>query len=363
MSSVASQPNDPDTPSPAKAPSASAPVTLALLALNVLVFLVMVVSGVSFFSPTTESVLKWGADYGPLTLGGQWWRMFASLFIHFGVIHILFNMVVLANIGPFMETLLGSSGYAVLYVAAGLGGGAASLAWHPGTVSAGASGAIFGLYGALLAFLVLHGGSISKEVLIPLRKGALVFVGYNVLYGLVRPDVDMAAHIGGLVTGFLLGLFLAQPATLQAPARGGRNATAAVLGLAVLVVPLMALPKPDDLMAEIKRMSDVEDKAIDLFNSSINKWKADKLTDAQFLEIMEQQVMPKWKAERDALSKLKGLSKEQTHLAASLVKYMGAREDSWELLVDGVRTGDVGKVQKSAEKGDEADKLAQKIGK
>jgi rhomboid protease GluP len=264
----------PSTAGPAAAPSESpgpsAAVTYTLIGLNVLVFIVMVISGVSFLSPTTESLLKWGADYGPLTLRGQWWRMFTSMFVHIGVMHVLFNMVVLANIGPFMEVLLGGSGYTILYVAAGLGGDAASLALHPGTVSAGASGAIFGLYGGLLAFLVLHKSSIAKEVLFPLWKGAAVFVGYNLLYSL-KPGVDMAAHAGGLAAGFVIGLFLVQPASEIAPARGTRNGVAALLGLAVLIVPLVALPKPDDLIAEVNRMSAVEDKAVDVFNNSLNK--------------------------------------------------------------------------------------------
>src|SRR5215468_1786445 len=71
-------------------------VTLALLILNTLIFIVMSIKGVSFFSPTAESVLPWGADYGPLTLNGQWWRMFTSMFVHFGIIHLAFNMWVLA---------------------------------------------------------------------------------------------------------------------------------------------------------------------------------------------------------------------------------------------------------------------------
>ena len=346
---------------PSESPGPSATVTYTLIGLNVLAFVVMVISGVSFLSPTTESLLKWGANYGPLTLRGQWWRMFTSIFVHIGVMHVLFNMVVLANIGPFMETMLGGSGYTILYVAAGLGGGAASLALHPGTVSAGASGAIFGLYGGLLAFLMLHKSSIAKEVLFPLWKGAAVFIGYNLLYSL-KPGVDMAAHVGGLAAGFIIGLFLVQPASAIAPARGTRNGVAALLGLAILIVPLVALPKPDDLIAEVNRMSAVEDKAVDLFNTSLNKWKANQLTDQQFLDVMEQQVLPKWKAERETMSKLKGLSKGQAELASSLVAYMGAREEGWSLLVDGVRTGDAEKIRKSAKKGDEADKLAMKIG-
>src|SRR5262249_35489619 len=176
----------------------------------VLVFVLMVLKGVSAWDPTADSVLKWGADYGPLTLRGQWWRMAVSTFLHFGLIHLLFNMLVLFNIGLFMESLAGRVEFVVLYLVCGLGGSAASLAWHPSIVSAGASGAIFGLYGALLGFLFRHRGVIPGESLASLRKGALTFVGYNLLFGL-RPGVDMAAHLGGLATGFLLGLFLIQP--------------------------------------------------------------------------------------------------------------------------------------------------------
>jgi len=197
--------------------------TVVLIALNVLVYAVMVARGVSWFSPTAESVLPWGADYGPLTLHGQSWRMMVSTFLHFGIIHIAFNMFVLLNIGVFMERLAGRLRFVVLYLVCGLGGSAASLAWHPSTVSAGASGAIFGLYGALLGFLLRHRGSIAPEALASQRKAALTFIAYNVLYGL-RPGVDMAAHLGGLAAGFVLGLFLIEWAPASGdPAVTGRN--------------------------------------------------------------------------------------------------------------------------------------------
>src|SRR5215472_8722562 len=200
--------------------------TIVLIALNILMFLIMVLQGVSVFEPTAESVLKWGADYGPLTLHGQWWRMVVSTFLHFGLIHLLFNMFVLFNIGLFMESLAGRVSFVVLYLVCGLGGSAASLVWHPSIVSAGASGAIFGLYGALLGFLVRHRGSIPGESLASLRKGALTFIGYNLLYGL-RPGVDMAAHVGGLVTGFVLGLSLIErPATLSSASVSGEPTAA-----------------------------------------------------------------------------------------------------------------------------------------
>jgi rhomboid protease GluP len=180
-----------------------------ILTLNVLMFIVMCIGGVSLFQPTAYSVLKWGANYGPLTIGDhQWWRLLSSMFIHFGLIHLAVNMMVLINIGLFMEAVSGGPLFLFLYVAAGLGGGVASLLFHPAMVSAGASGAIFGLYGGLLAYLLRHRDSVESGSLSSLGKGALIFVGYNLVYGLFRPDIDLAAHFGGLATGFIVGLFL-----------------------------------------------------------------------------------------------------------------------------------------------------------
>ena len=336
-------------------------VTLTLIVLNVLIFLVMCIKGVSFLSPSAQSVLPWGADYGPYTLGGQWWRMFVSLFIHFGIIHIAFNMLVLANIGPFMESLSGRVSYLLLYIVAGLGGGVASLIWHPTTVSAGASGAIFGLYGALLGFLVRHRNVIDPEALKSLRKGALTFVGYNVLFGLT-PGIDMAAHMGGLAAGFLLGLFLVQPRTQSESPLNARNAAAIVLGAVLIVLPLHKLPKPGDFLGEFNRLANIEDKSIDLFNSSTNKWKAHQLSNGQYGDIVEKQILPAWMAEHEALTKLQNLPEAQTKLKASLLQYMTAREESWQLLVNGLHTSDDAKIGKSFSKGAEADVLANKIG-
>src|SRR5258708_20970169 len=109
--------------------------TVVLIALNVLIFLVMVIRGASIFSPTTNSVLKWGADYGPLTLHGEWWRMLVSTFLHFGIIHLLFNMFVLFNIGLFMESVAGRLSSFGLYLACGPWGSSAILPSSPPLLS------------------------------------------------------------------------------------------------------------------------------------------------------------------------------------------------------------------------------------
>src|SRR5262249_62041644 len=119
-------------------------VTSVLISMNTLVFLLMVLRGVSVISPTAESVLKWGADYGPLTLHGQWWRMLVSTFLHFGLIHLLFNMFVLFNIGLFMEDLAGRGDFLGLFLVWGLGGSPAGRRRRPVSVRAGWWGAVLG---------------------------------------------------------------------------------------------------------------------------------------------------------------------------------------------------------------------------
>src|SRR5262245_27396467 len=131
-------------------------VTSVLLALNVAIFGLMLVWGVDPMQPSIESLIQWRTNYEPRTTQGEWWRMFTCMFVHIGVLHLLFNMIALWNVGGFMEQLLRHTGFLVLYLLAGLLKNVASVAWNPFAVSAGASGAIFGLYRGLLTFLVRH---------------------------------------------------------------------------------------------------------------------------------------------------------------------------------------------------------------
>lgn len=177
--------------------------TPILIDLNILVFIVMVASGVGIMSPSTLSLLKWGADFGPLTLTGEWWRAVTCNFIHIGAFHLLMNMYAFMYVGLLLEGLIGSRRMFMSYLLTGLCSAAFSLYMHGETISAGASGAIFGLYGIFLAFLFFH--RIAKEQRKALLTSILIFVGYNLVYGM-KAGIDNAAHIGGLLSGFLLGI-------------------------------------------------------------------------------------------------------------------------------------------------------------
>jgi rhomboid protease GluP len=205
------EPVPPQATAPSSKPSPYT-ITIALIAINVLVFGAMVATGVSFTEPTPLDALNWGADFGPVTLGAhQYWRMLTSTFVHFGIIHIAFNMYVLYQIGPFIEIVFGRARYLVIYFVAGLAGSVASLWMHPNSVGAGASGAIFGLYGAVFGFLLIRRHVLNPAAVNSIGKSAGIFVLYNVVYGTMSRTTDLSAHFGGLVAGFLIGMLLIRP--------------------------------------------------------------------------------------------------------------------------------------------------------
>ena len=336
-------------------------VTPTVIAINVIVFVVMVVSGVPVFEPTGDQLIRWGADFGPLTTHGEWWRILTATFVHVGLMHVLVNMVILLNIGMFTERLFGNGGFAVLYLLSGLGGSLASLAWRPFTVSAGASGAIFGVYGGLLGFLILHRQIVPGEVLRPLMKSALIFLGYNLIYGLAKSEVDVAAHLGGLATGFCVGCALAPALVAPAEDSGKRSLTVALAGALILAFCAKGIPVADDLTGELNKFGETETRLLDLYNTSIRKWQASQLNSEQFAAVLEKRVLPEWNAERAALGRLNRLPDRQRQVAAVLSQYMSARADSWSLLMRGARADDAALVRQANERQATAEKYAAQI--
>jgi rhomboid protease GluP len=177
-------------------------VTPILMDLNILVFLIMVFAGVGFFAPDNAGLIAWGANLRSLTLNGEPWRLLTCCFVHIGVFHLIMNLFALLFIGILLEPFLGKSRFAAAYLLTGIAASAFSLWWHGNVVSAGASGAIFGLYGVFLAILTTN--LIEKEE----RNGLLVSIGFFVAYNLfmgLRGGVDNAGHIGGLLSGLVVG--------------------------------------------------------------------------------------------------------------------------------------------------------------
>ncbi|QHL88491.1 rhomboid family intramembrane serine protease [Nibribacter ruber] len=177
-------------------------VTPILMYLNVLVFVAMVAAGLGFISFEALDLLSWGANYRPAVQEGDYWRLLTSVFLHGGIMHLFMNMYALLFIGLFLEPLLGRNRYVLLYLICGVAASLASMWWYEAQVSVGASGAIFGLYGFYLALLTTK--VFPKDFKTSFLTSIGLFIGFNLLYGLTG-GIDNAAHIGGLVTGFVLG--------------------------------------------------------------------------------------------------------------------------------------------------------------
>jgi rhomboid protease GluP len=180
-------------------------VTPIIINLNLLIYIIMVFAGLGLVSFKGSELLNWGANFRPLTTDGQWWRLLTSTFLHGGLMHILANMYGLLFVGIFLEPLLGKTKYALVYLVTGILASVASIWWYDATVSVGASGAIFGLYGFFLACLLLKvfPPDFGKAFL----TSTLIFVGFNLLMGFTG-GIDNAAHIGGLLSGFIIGLIM-----------------------------------------------------------------------------------------------------------------------------------------------------------
>lgn len=180
-------------------------ITPIIMDLNILIFIIMVFSGLGFISFKAADLLAWGANFKPLTTNGEWWRLITNTFLHGGLIHLLANMYGLLFVGIFLEPRLGRTKFAIIYLTTGILASIASLWWHNATVSIGASGAIFGLYGVFVALLLTK--VFPKDFSKAFLTSTLIFIGYNLLAGFTG-GIDNAAHIGGLISGFIIGLIL-----------------------------------------------------------------------------------------------------------------------------------------------------------
>jgi len=150
--------------------------------------------------------LFFGADEGSFTFGGQYWRLLASNYIHFGIFHLLGNMWCLWGLGRLTQLFYSPRNYFMVYTYAGLCGSLLSVWAKPGVISAGASGAVFGVAGVMLTTLQFGRLPINKQTRDGIFKGVLQFATLNLVIGLAIPHVDNIGHIGGLLAGLLLGI-------------------------------------------------------------------------------------------------------------------------------------------------------------
>lgn len=210
--------------------------TPTILAANLLVFVAMVAAGASLWSPSGGDVFAAGGAYGPVVVRGEWWRLLSANYVHFGALHLAFNMWCLWQVGRFTERLLGNWAFVLAYSFSGIGGAIASIAHNPRGIGAGASGAVFGIFGCILGFMLVRRRTIPVRVFKPLVTSILGFLGYNIYFSLtMSTHIDNFAHGGGLFIGFLCGMLFSR--AIPVPAAGTpRRRYAYALAIIVLLI-------------------------------------------------------------------------------------------------------------------------------
>ncbi len=295
-------------------------------------------SGVSPLHPASRSLIAWGADYGPLTGSGQWWRLWTSNFVHIGLVHLVCNLLALWQVGDLVERLVGNAGFLLLYTLSGILGSLASFYWNPLLLSAGASGAIFGVYGALLACLFQNPGVFPRSILTRLTRSTALFVGYNILYGLRATGINLVAHLGGLAGGLLCGLILARPVSEeQGAGRSRRNWALGAAGAVFLVAGILAA-RPNDISVELMDIYRAEAQVEEVLWDVFRKNGGGTLSNDDFAHAVEQQVLPAWADLRARLARIAAGRGHQAVFAGLLDRYLATMQDAARLLIENART-------------------------
>lgn len=262
-------------------------ITPIIVILNILIFAVMAISGVHMILPSNDSLLLWGANFRPLTAEGEWWRLFTSTFIHIGILHLLMNMYALVYIGVLLEPYLGKARYISAYLIAGISGSVASVLWNDLSISAGASGAIFGMYGVFVALLTTR--LIEKSARKPLLISIGVFVLYNLANGL-KDGIDNAAHIGGLISGLITG-YSFYPG-LQKPEKISKPVT---IGVLVLVFSLASFLIVSNIRSDIGKYDEDMEVFIRLEQKALSVYRLPSTaTDEQVLYEIQVNGIKNW---------------------------------------------------------------------
>jgi len=335
-----------------------ATVTPCLVGANLLVFVAMLIGGAGFWHSANGVQLAWGANFGPATQDGQWWRLASALFLHFGIVHLALNMWALWDGGQLVERMYGSARFAALYFVSGLAGNLLSLVAHRGqAVSGGASGAIFGVYGALLVFLWHERRSLDRHEFRWLFWGALGFATATVAFGFMITGIDNAAHIGGFVTGLLSGVIALRPLAGSPPVlRRDRLLSGGVLALAVAAL-IVFIPAPAYRWSE-EQSAQKEIRQFIRDDAQISRaWQ--KILDdgkrfgASFDELagrIDTAVVAPYETSFEQLSQLPSNPALPSSITLeSLRHYAEQRRDASRSLVEGLRANDRPKIRAALE--------------
>jgi membrane associated rhomboid family serine protease len=343
-----------------------------LLALNVLVFLAMGWGG-----DDAETLVSWGASFGPRTTNGEWWRLVASMFVHTGTFQLLVNGVALVQLGLILERLVGHATFAAVYFAAGLLASIVGLSDNPIGVSSGASGAIFGLYGLLLASTAwtavlrpaaarlepqpaagtttfgfrelaqadiqvaeaapgsepapdANGGATGIVITMTAARRLAPVAAIFLLYNLVSGTLGMGAEVAGFAAGFICGIALTYGVGVRTPPVPRVAVTMAVT-IAVAIASAVPLRGVTDVRPEISRIIEVEASTVGVYQTAVKQFKLGAVNAEALAQLIERKITPQLQAMQARFKTLGRVPPEHQPLVANAEEYLRLRDESWRL--------------------------------
>jgi len=338
------------------------PATSGLIAANLLVFAAMLAQGAGLWHGDNAVQLAWGANFGPATKDGEWWRLGSALFLHFGLAHLALNMLALWDGGRLVERMFGHARFLAIFFIAGLSGNLLSLiAQGDRAVSGGASGAVFGVYGALLAYLWLERRQLRAGEFRPLFLGAALFTAINIGLGFQVTGIDNAAHIGGLTAGILAGAALASPLPSGESRRRWRPLPAAILALALLGLTA-SIPAPryrwsEELQARggIGQFLGADARLSARWGAIIGQARRQGMSFDELAGRLEAEVTSPYEDSFEQLARLHlSPAAPSAPVLAALREYAEIRRDAARALVEALRANDPERVREALEMAREA---------
>jgi len=285
-----------------------------------------------------QTLIEWGGNYAPATSNGEWRRWVLSIFLHAGVVHLITTLAGLATMGSILERTVGRIAFGCVFIASGVIASIVSLAISSTTaVTFGASGALFGVYGLLVATLVC-GYLRSPRMPISLNMLARVAAGGAICatHAFFTDHLPLAAELAGMVTGMTAGLVIARGVARAKPALP-RAAVVVVATAIIAVASFAAVEGVIDARPELYRTVATEERIATEYTKAVNDFTRGRVTAKALAQVIERTILPPLNAERTRIASLRGVSREQAPLVAAAMQYFKLRAESWRCRAEGLR--------------------------
>lgn len=331
------------------------PVSVALVAANLAVFAAMLVAGAGVWHAPSTVQLDWGANFGPATKDGEWWRLATAMFLHFGLLHLTVNMLALIEAGRFVERSLGSARFLLLYLGSGLAGNLLSLVMQGDRgISGGASGAVFGVYAALLLVVWQERHALAKTEFRWLFWGGMAFTTCNIALGLFIRGIDNGAHVGGFVFGLLAAATLARSPFLSGRLRAGAAMLmAAGVALLAAAIPAPAYDWSDELEAreEIRQFVGADARIANRWNVLLEQGRREGMSFEELATRIDSEVADRYEASFEHLATMHLDPRAPSAPTLELLKhYAELRRAVSHEFAEALRAGDPGRIRQVIEK-------------